>query len=56
MKSIPPGTGPISPDFTGIDPDFVDRFIDEMDHDREVIGENTEAIRGCSRRGGSGRI
>ncbi|MCW2879809.1 MAG: hypothetical protein JWQ95_3909, partial [Sphaerisporangium sp.] len=45
MTTFPPGTGPLSPDFAGIDPGLMDGFITEMDHARGVIGERTEAIR-----------
>ncbi|MFC7381472.1 hypothetical protein [Sphaerisporangium rhizosphaerae] len=40
-----PGTGPLSPDFTGIDPDRMAGFITEIDHARGTIAEHTEAIR-----------
>ncbi|MET8143363.1 DUF6571 family protein [Sphaerisporangium sp. NPDC005288] len=42
---MPPGTGPLSPDFTGIDPDRMAGFITEIDHARGVLAEHTEAIR-----------
>ncbi|MDH2424176.1 DUF6571 family protein [Sphaerisporangium sp. TRM90804] len=45
MTTVPPGTGPLSPDFTGIDPDLMDTLISEMSRARGVIGERTEAIR-----------
>lgn len=45
MESIPPGTGPVSPDFTGMDPELMDRFIAAMEQARDVIGENMAAIR-----------
>ncbi|GII62537.1 hypothetical protein Skr01_26220 [Sphaerisporangium krabiense] len=45
MSMVPPGTGPLSPDFTGIDPNLMDSFITEMEHARSIIGEHTEAIR-----------
>jgi len=42
---VPPGTGPLSPDFSGLDPEQMERFIAELDRGRGVIGENLEAIR-----------
>ncbi len=45
MNTVPPGTGPLSPEFTGIDPALMDRFISEMEHARGLIGEHTQAIR-----------
>ncbi|MEU9884143.1 hypothetical protein [Sphaerisporangium sp. NPDC051011] len=45
MSTVPPGTGPLSPDFTGIDPNLMDGLITELERARSVIGEHTEAIR-----------
>lgn len=45
MSTVPPGTGPLSPDFSGIDPRLMDGFVGELEHSRSVIGERTEAIR-----------
>ncbi|MEV6980487.1 hypothetical protein AB0M95_04400 [Sphaerisporangium sp. NPDC051017] len=45
MSTVPPGTGPLSPDFTGIDPNLMDGLITELEKARSVIGEHTEAIR-----------
>ncbi|GII83404.1 hypothetical protein Ssi03_13940 [Sphaerisporangium siamense] len=45
MGTVPPGTGPLSPSFTGIDPGLMDGFVTEVEHARGVIGENLEAIR-----------
>ena len=45
MQDLPPGTGPLSPDFAGIDPELMDRFVGELERARRVIGENVEAIR-----------
>lgn len=42
---VPPGTGPLSPDFSGLDPEAMERFIAELTRGRGVIGENAEAIR-----------
>lgn len=39
------GTGPLSPDFTGIDPEAMGLFIAELERARGVIGEQAEAIR-----------
>lgn len=44
MGSMPPGTGPLSPDFSGITPELMSRFVGELEHARQVIGEHTEAI------------
>ncbi|WP_214412919.1 DUF6571 family protein [Sphaerisporangium fuscum] len=43
--ALPTGTGPLSPQFTGINPALMDGFVAEIDHARGVIGERTEAIR-----------
>ncbi|MEU8268872.1 DUF6571 family protein [Sphaerisporangium sp. NPDC049002] len=45
MNTVPSGTGPLSPEFTGIDPSLMDRFISEMEHARGLIGEHMQAIR-----------
>ncbi|GII54601.1 hypothetical protein Pth03_29900 [Planotetraspora thailandica] len=45
MGGEPSGTGPLSPDFVGIDPTLMSRFITEMEHARGVVGERTEAVR-----------
>ncbi len=45
MEAEPPGDGPVSPDFTGIDPELMDRFIGELEHARDVLDENVEMIR-----------
>ncbi|GII78780.1 hypothetical protein Sru01_37620 [Sphaerisporangium rufum] len=45
MSTPPPGTGPLSPEFSGIDPHLMGGFITELEHARGVIGERTEAIR-----------
>ncbi|MGW4421525.1 hypothetical protein [Streptosporangium sp. NPDC004631] len=42
---MPSGTGPLSPDFTGIDPDLMRGFITALEHGRDVIGEQSERIR-----------
>ncbi|MEV7010508.1 DUF6571 family protein [Streptosporangium sp. NPDC051022] len=39
------GTGPLSPDFTGIDPDLMRGFITGLERGRDVIGEQSERIR-----------
>ncbi len=45
MEEVPPGGGAMSPDFTGMDPEQMQRFIAELEHARGVIGENIAAIR-----------
>ncbi|WP_329084851.1 hypothetical protein [Streptosporangium sp. NBC_01469] len=40
-----PGTGPTSPDFTGIDPDLMRSFVTALERGRDVIGEQSERIR-----------
>ncbi|MCG5217910.1 DUF6571 family protein [Streptosporangium soli] len=45
MKPIPPGTGPLSPDFTGIDPDLMQGFVSALERGRDVIAEQSERIR-----------
>ncbi|MEZ0072581.1 DUF6571 family protein [Planotetraspora sp. GP83] len=45
MGTVPPGTGPLSPEFTGIDPGLMDGFVAQMQHAREMIGEHAESIR-----------
>ncbi|GAA1273307.1 hypothetical protein GCM10009677_28080 [Sphaerisporangium rubeum] len=45
MGQPQPGTGPLSPDFTGMDPPQMDAFINTLDHARSQIAEHTEAIR-----------
>ncbi|MER7134826.1 hypothetical protein, partial [Streptosporangium saharense] len=39
------GTGPLSPDFNGIDPDLLKTFITALEHGRDVIAEQSERIR-----------
>ncbi|MFF0577570.1 DUF6571 family protein [Streptosporangium saharense] len=39
------GTGPLSPDFNGIDPDLMKTFITALEHGRDVIAEQSERIR-----------
>ncbi|MER6177936.1 hypothetical protein [Streptosporangium sp. NPDC001681] len=39
------GTGPLSPDFAGIDPELMQGFIAALERGRDVIGEQTERIR-----------
>ncbi|MGV9774969.1 DUF6571 family protein [Streptosporangium sp. NPDC003464] len=39
------GTGPLSPDFTGIDPDLMQGFVTALERGRDVIGEQSERIR-----------
>ncbi|WP_433418805.1 DUF6571 family protein [Microtetraspora malaysiensis] len=45
MEQKPPGTGPLSPDYSGIDPELMSAFITSLTHGRDVIEEETEAIR-----------
>ncbi|MCC5579045.1 hypothetical protein IMZ11_25805 [Microtetraspora sp. AC03309] len=42
---MPTGTGPLSPDYSGIDPDLMHGFIAALEHGRDVIGEQSERIR-----------
>lgn len=42
---MPSGTGPLSPDFTGIDPDLMQGFITALERGRDMIGEQSERIR-----------
>ncbi|GAB2445457.1 hypothetical protein GCM10027187_08400 [Streptosporangium sandarakinum] len=39
------GTGPLSPDFSGIDPDLMQGFVAALERGRDVIGEQSERIR-----------
>ncbi|GAA1019784.1 hypothetical protein Aple_061100 [Acrocarpospora pleiomorpha] len=43
--SVPPGTGPLSPEYAGIDPVLMDGFITEMERAGQVISEQVENIR-----------
>ncbi|GAA0967784.1 hypothetical protein GCM10009555_012180 [Acrocarpospora macrocephala] len=43
--SVPPGTGPLSPEFAGIDPVLMDGFITELERAGQVIAEQVESIR-----------
>lgn len=45
VGSDAPGTGPLSPDFSGMSPELMDRFVKELEHARGVIGERAEAVR-----------
>ncbi len=45
MEEVPSNTGPLSPDFMGIDPEAMDRFAGELERARGVLGENLAAIR-----------
>ncbi|GAA1019073.1 hypothetical protein Aple_055880 [Acrocarpospora pleiomorpha] len=45
MEQGPPGTGPLSPDFSGIDPGLMSTFIASLASGRDVIKEEMEAIR-----------
>ncbi|MEZ0075350.1 DUF6571 family protein [Planotetraspora sp. GP83] len=40
-----PGTGPLSPEFSGIDPDRMHQFINSLTHGHDVIRQETDAIR-----------
>jgi hypothetical protein len=35
VEQMPSGTGPLSPDFTGIDPDLMQSFITVLERGRE---------------------
>ncbi|MFI7534898.1 DUF6571 family protein [Streptosporangium sp. NPDC049376] len=39
------GAGPLSPDFSGIDPELMQGFIGALERGRDVIGEQSERIR-----------
>ncbi|WP_309298460.1 DUF6571 family protein [Streptosporangium carneum] len=39
------GAGPLSPDFSGIDPELMRGFVTALEHGRDVIGEQSERIR-----------
>ncbi|MGW0060881.1 hypothetical protein ACWDTT_13265 [Streptosporangium sandarakinum] len=39
------GTGPLSPDFSGIDPELMQGFVTALERGRDVIGEQSERIR-----------
>ncbi|MEU0517144.1 hypothetical protein [Streptosporangium sp. NPDC006007] len=45
VESMPSGTGPLSPDFAGIDPDLMQGFVTALERGRDVIGEQSERIR-----------
>jgi hypothetical protein len=45
MEQVPSDTGPLSPDFMGIDPEAMDRFTGELEQARAVLEENLAAIR-----------
>ncbi|MFF4773431.1 DUF6571 family protein [Microtetraspora fusca] len=44
-QSMSTGTGPLSPDFSGIDPDQMHNLVSALEHGRDVIGEQSERIR-----------
>ncbi|MBG0814243.1 hypothetical protein [Planomonospora sp. ID82291] len=43
--SVPPGTGPLAPEFSGIDPALMNGFITELERAGQVIAEQAESIR-----------
>ncbi|GAA3443279.1 hypothetical protein Pve01_27580 [Planomonospora venezuelensis] len=43
--SVPPGTGPLAPEFSGIDPALMNGFIAELEQAGQVIAEQAENIR-----------
>ncbi|WP_449060684.1 hypothetical protein [Planomonospora algeriensis] len=43
--SVPPGTGPLAPEFSGIDPALMRGFIAELERAGQVIAEQAENIR-----------
>ncbi|WP_189243188.1 hypothetical protein [Planobispora rosea] len=43
--SVPPGTGPLSPEFSAIDPALMNGFITELERAGKVIAEQAENIR-----------
>jgi hypothetical protein len=45
MSPTPPGTGPLNPNLSGIDPNLMDGFITAMDRAHAVMGEQLQAIR-----------
>lgn len=45
VESMPSETGPLSPDFAGIDPDLMQGFVTALERGRDVIGEQSERIR-----------
>ncbi|MDF5756259.1 hypothetical protein [Spongiactinospora sp. TRM90649] len=44
-SSVPPGTGPLAPQFSGIDPVLMGAFITELERAGQVIAEQAENIR-----------
>ncbi|WP_157594748.1 DUF6571 family protein [Streptosporangium amethystogenes] len=45
MEPTPPGAGPLSPDFAGLDPDLMQDFVSTLERGRDVIDEQSERIR-----------
>jgi hypothetical protein len=45
MGPQPPGAGPLSPDFTGINPELMQDFISSLERGRDVMAEQIEGIR-----------
>ncbi|WP_162641909.1 hypothetical protein [Streptosporangium sp. 'caverna'] len=45
MPAVAPGTGPLAPEFNGIDPALMQGFITDLEQAGQVIAEHTEAIR-----------
>ncbi|MFC7650047.1 hypothetical protein ACFQX6_64210 [Streptosporangium lutulentum] len=43
--AVAPGTGPLAPEFNGIDPVLMRDFIADLERAGQVIAEHTEAIR-----------
>jgi hypothetical protein len=50
VSPTPPGTGPLDPNVSGIDPDLMDGFIAAMDRAHAVMGEQAHALREQLRR------
>ncbi|TMR23892.1 hypothetical protein [Nonomuraea zeae] len=45
MGKTPPGTGPLSPDYSGLDPELMDPFITTFKTGADRIGQESEALR-----------
>ncbi|MEZ7127741.1 DUF6571 family protein [Nonomuraea sp. AD125B] len=45
MSMTPPGTGPLSPDYSGLDPELMERFITTFKSGGDRVGEEAGALR-----------
>ncbi|GAA3113325.1 hypothetical protein [Nonomuraea salmonea] len=45
MSITPPGTGPLSPDYSGLDPELMERFITTFKSGGDRVGEEAGALR-----------